>query len=73
MNILFIYEVNGTKFEGYEPWGDAWKKAEELATTYHAPITRQVIKGEKIRNEFFAIGGMFLNEKSYRPEIVFIF
>lgn len=61
MDKMFVYEVNGTAFEGYEPWGEAWKNAEALAKTEHAPIFRQIVKGEDIRSEVFVFG-MFVRD-----------
>ena len=69
---LFVYEVNGENFEDYEPFGEAWKKAKELATKEHCGIFRQVVCGEDIRNEFYA-RGIFLNERFYSPEKLYIF
>ena len=70
----YIYNVNGTDFEDTVAFGDAWKKAVALATETHSVITRTVIKDETdIRNEFFANGGAFLNERFYSKEKIKVF
>lgn len=70
----FFYEVNGTQFEETsEAFGEVWKKAKELATKEHTGITRTVVCGNDIRYEFFAKGGIFLNERFYEIDKVYIF
>lgn len=71
-NKLFVYEVNGETFEGNEAFGEAWKKAVALAKAEHCGIFRQVVCGEDIRNEFYA-KGIFLNERFYEPDKLYIF
>lgn len=66
----FVYQVNGYEFCGAEAFGDAWREAKEKAAELNAPIFRLVIKGEDVRQEYFAKGGVFLNVKFYSPEKV---
>lgn len=73
MNKLFVYEVNGETVEDTEAFGQGWKKAKEIATKEHTYITRQVIKGNDIRNEFYSKGGCFLPEKFFEKDKVMVF
>lgn len=57
----FIYNVNGTEFTDNKAFGEAWREAKKVATEEHAAITRTVIDGEKISNEFYSKGGCFLD------------
>lgn len=71
----FVYDVNGSVFESSEPFGEAWLKAKEVARAEHVGIFRQVVNtvtGE-IRNEFYAVGGVFLNERFYEVSKLYIF
>lgn len=63
MDKLFVYNVNGTTFETTEAFGQEWKAAKQMAMEEHTIITRQVICGDEITNEFFAQGGIFMKEK----------
>jgi len=73
MEKMFIYNVNGTTFEDTEAFGKAWKEAKEMAKAEHTFITRQVVKGNEIRNEFYATAGIFLNERFMEKDKVAIF
>lgn len=73
MDKLFVYDVNGTDFEDTVAFGAAWVQATALAKAEHCGIFRQVIYGENIRNEFFAKGGIFLAERFYHPDKLYIF
>jgi len=57
----FIYNVNGTEFTDNKAFGEAWREAKKVATEEHVAITRTVIDGEKISNEFYSKGGCFLD------------
>ena len=66
MTKVFFYYVNGTEFVDTEAFGKAWRDAKALATEEHTCITRTVLTGEdNLRHEFFAKGGIFLNERFY--------
>ncbi len=66
MTKTFIYHVNGADFVDTEAFGKAWKEAKAFAFENHTCITRTVIAKENdFRNEFFAKGGVFLNERFY--------
>ena len=69
----FFYNVNGTEFEDTVAFGDGWKKALALAKKEHTEITRTVIINNDIRYEFFAKGGVFLNDRFYSKDKVEIF
>jgi hypothetical protein len=73
MEKIFVYEVNGETFEDVEAFGKAWKQAKEVATKEHTCITRQVINGENIKNEFYTNAGFFQNERFYDKDKVKIF
>ena len=73
MEKIFVYEVNGECFEDTEAFGKAWKQAKEVATREHTCITRQVIKGENIRNEYYTKAGFFQNDRFYNKEDAKIF
>lgn len=73
MTKLFIYEVNGETIEDTEAFGKAWKKAKEIATREHTCITRQVIKENDIRNEFYSKACCFLPEKFFEKDKVMVF
>lgn len=62
MATLFVYCVNGSTFEDTTAFGDAWKKAKAMASEEHTIITRQVVIGNVIRNDYYT-GGIFLDEK----------
>lgn len=70
---MYVYNVNGTILEDTEAFGQAWETAKALATEEHTIITRQVVNGDSIRNEFYATGGCFLNERFYEPSKAKIF
>ena len=70
----FFYNVNGTEFVDTEAFGVAWMDAKVLAKKENTYITRTVISDNgKVRYEFFAKGGCFLNEKNFSKENAFIF
>lgn len=69
----FIYHINGTDIHDTEAFGKGWKEAKAIATANHCMITRTIKKGDKVKNEFFAKSGCFLNEKFYTDEKVEIF
>ena len=69
---MFVYSVNGETFEDTVPFGEAWKKAKEAAKNDHTFITRQVICGNTITNEFYA-EGVFLNERFFTKDAVHVF
>lgn len=73
MSKLFIYSVNGSTFEDTEAFGQAWRDAKAMATAEHTCITRQVVCGDTIRNEFYAKGGCFLNERFDEVDKVAVF
>ena len=73
MSKLFVYIVNGTTIEDTEAFGQGWKNAVALATEEHTSIERQVIRGNEIRNEFYAKAGCFLPERFYDVTSVKIF
>ena len=73
MTKTFIYMVNGNEYTDTKAFGQAWKDAKAQATADHTMITRLVINGEDERCEFFAKGGVFLNERFYTEEKAFIF
>lgn len=73
MEKMFVYNVNGTILEDTVAFGDAWRKAKELAKAEQCGIFRQVVYGENIRNEYYAKGGIFLNERFYEPDKLYIF
>lgn len=73
MTKTFVYNVNGTVLEDIEAFGKAWKQAVEIAKSEHTEITRQVVCGDDIRNEFYAVGGIFLNDRFYDKNKVKIF
>ena len=73
MDKLFIYEVNGVHIEDNEAFGKGWREAKEVAIANHTYIARQVIKGENISNEIFAVGGFFLPEDRCEKDEVKIF
>lgn len=73
MEKMFVYNVNGTILEDNVAFGDAWRKAKELAKSEQCGIFRQVVNGEDIRNEYYAKGGIFLNERFYEPDKLYIF
>ena len=61
---IFAYNVGNTEYRDSEPWGEAWKRAKAQAIETHAPIYRQVIKGDnEERWEVFLTGGIFQNVK----------
>ena len=62
MSKLFVYCVNGSTFEDTTAFGQAWKQAQKMASEEHTFITRQVIYGTVIRNDYYA-KGIFLDEK----------
>jgi hypothetical protein len=70
MTTTFIYKVNGIEIEDTEAFGKGWEKAKELATENHCGITRTVIKTEE---QFFATGGVFLDNKFYHSDKMKIF
>ena len=72
MTKTFIYNVNGTTFEDTKAFGEAWKAAAAMAKEEHAIITRQVINGNDIRNEYYA-KGIFLNERFMNDTKAYIF
>ena len=55
-----------------ESIGEAWKAAAAMAKEEHAIITRQVINGNDIRNEYYA-KGIFLNERFMNDTKAYIF
>ena len=55
----FIYYVKGFEFEDSEAFGKAWAQAKAKATELHCPIFREVIKGEKVKQQVFYKGGLF--------------
>ena len=69
----FEYRVNGTTFEDTEAFGKAWKDAKEMATAEHTYIERTIVNGNDIRYEFYAKGGIFLNERFMEVDKVYIF
>ena len=73
MTKMFVYDVNGTQFEDTQAFGQGWKNAKKVATEEHATITRAVVEGEKVTYEFFAKGGVFLNEKFYEVDRAKVF
>lgn len=70
MTTTFIYKVNGIEIEDTEAFGNGWKKAKELAVENHCGITRTVIRVEE---QFYATGGVFLDDRFYQPEEMKIF
>jgi len=74
MTKVFFYYVNGTEFVDTEAFGKAWRDAKALATEEHTCITRTVLTGEdNLHHEFFAKGGIFLNERFYEKDRVKVF
>ena len=69
----FYYHVAGTEFHDTIAFGDAWKKAKALAKEKHTTIERRVVRGEDIRHEFLAKGGVFLLTEYYKPEKALVF
>ena len=58
---IFIYNVGAKEFIDNKAFGKAWKDAKEYAIKRKTYITRRIIKGNKMREEFFAKGGVFLS------------
>ena len=73
MKKLFIYKVENCEFSDTEPFGEAWKKAKELATALHSYILRYDVKGEEATEMVFAVGGVFLTTSRAKPEDYKIF
>lgn len=73
MTRTYIYDVNGTQFEDVKAFGTAWANAKALAKEEHTTIKRTIVENEKITYEFYAKGGIFLNEKYYDVEDVKVF
>ena len=69
----FIYEVEGFEYTDTEAFGKAWKEAKAEAERLHAPITRTVIDGDKVREEAFFKGGIFNSIKYATAENIYIF
>ena len=65
MNTTFIYQVKGFEYRDTEAFGQAWKEAKAKAAELHTGIFRTVIKKGEERYEFFAKGGVFLNNRYY--------
>lgn len=73
MTKTFIYMVNGNEFIDTKAFGQAWKDAKAVAKAEHCGIYRSIVEGDNIRNEFFAKGGCFLNEKFFEDGRIEIF
>lgn len=70
----YIYDVNGTQFEDVKAFGTAWANAKALAKEEHTTIKRTIVENNgKIIHEFYAKGGIFLDEKYYNVEDVKVF
>ena len=69
----FFYDVKGTEYHDTEAFGEAWKKAKAQATAEHCGIRRTVVHGEHISYEFYAKGGLFLSDRFYTPDSLYIF
>lgn len=63
MTKKFVYQVAGFEWVDTEPFGWAWREAKSKATELNVKIYRMVIKGDKIRQEYFADGDCFLPVK----------
>ena len=63
----FYYNVNGAEFHDTVAFGQAWKEAKALAREEHCGIERAVVCGDEIRYEFYAKGGVFVNDR-YKTE-----
>lgn len=63
----FYYNVNGAEFHDTVAFGQAWKEAKALAREEHCGIERTVVCGDEIRYEFYAKGGVFVNDR-YKTE-----
>lgn len=59
----FVYQVAGYEFTDTIAFGKAWQEAKAKAAELNTKIYRIVIKGDKIRQEYFADGGCFLPVK----------
>lgn len=75
----FIWTVEGTEFYGDECWGQAWKNAYAFAKANRLPMWRLKVTEDldgnilKEENFFLAKGKVFLNERFYAPEKVYLF
>lgn len=69
----FIYQVEGFEYTDTEAFGKAWKEAKEEATRLHAPISRIVIDGYKVREEIYYKGHIFNSVKFATPDNIYIF
>ena len=56
----FVYQVASFEFSDNVAFGNAWREAKTKAAELGQPIFRLVIKGEEVRQEYFAKSGCFL-------------
>ena len=62
MTTLFIYNFNGDIYETYEPFDATYREKKKEAVANGEPFSRQVIKGDRIINQYFD-NGVWFNEK----------
>lgn len=62
MTKLFIYNFNGTIYETTEAFDDNYRKLKAECMANGEPISRQVVKGDKITNQYYT-DGIWLNEE----------
>ena len=60
---MFVYNVNGTILETEEAFGEVWRQAKALAKEEKTFITRCVVKGDSVKEEFYHKAGIFLSIK----------
>ena len=66
---FFVYQVCGFEAPAdTEAWGAGWKEAKAKAIELHAPIHRLVIKDDKVKQESFCSGGLFVRSNLTKPE-----
>lgn len=62
MATLFIYNFNGDIYETYEAFDATYRAKRNEALANNEPFSRQVVKGDKVINEYYD-NGVWMREK----------
>ena len=64
MQKLFIYNFHGYIYESHEAFDSTYRQLMREAKANGEKVTRQVICGDKISNQYYHPGGIWLDEEN---------